>query len=131
MRRLTALLAAASVLAALPAGAQDQPAAGGDLDAGKAFYTDHCRGCHAGLIAPTLRGVVGRKIAGVADFPGYSDALKAKNSEVWSEANLGVYLTLPSVFAPGTQMNDAVAVTDPAVRANLIAYLKTLPPPAT
>lgn len=99
----------------------------GDAEAGAELYSTECRGCHSVSIAPTLRGVIGRPIASVAAFTGYSDGLKAKSSEIWSEANLDSFLTAPSAFAPGTLMVKAFA--DPQQRADVIAYIATLPPP--
>lgn len=112
-------------LFAPPAMAQESPT--GDAEAGAEFYSAECRGCHAVSIAPTLRGVVGRPIASVAAFTGYSEALKSKSGEVWSEANLNAFLAAPTAFAPGTLM--VKAIPDPQQRANVIAYIAALPPP--
>lgn len=98
-----------------------------DPEAGAETYDTVCKGCHGVSIAPTLRGVVGRPIASVASFAGYSDALKAKRSMTWTEANLDTFLTAPGTFAPGTLMTQAV--TDAQQRADLIAFLAMLPPP--
>ena len=43
---------------------------------------------------------------------------------VWDEETLDKWLTNPQAFIPGQRMNFRVA--DPADRADLIAYLKTL-----
>ncbi len=75
----------------------------------------------SGPTGPSLKGVVGRKLAALPDFA-YSPALKAKGG-VWSAANLDAFLASPVRFAPGGKM--FTAVTDPADRAHLIAYLKT------
>jgi cytochrome c len=116
------LLAAALVLFALLAQAIEP-----DAEAGAETYNTVCKGCHGVSIAPTLRGVVGRPIASVATFAGYSDALKAKSAMAWTEANLDAFLTAPGTFAPGTLMTQTIA--DAQLRADLIAYLATLPPP--
>jgi cytochrome c len=99
----------------------------GDPDAGAETYTTVCKGCHGVSIAPTLRGVIGRPIAGITTFAGYSDALKAKSAMTWTEANLDAFLTAPAAFAPGTLMTQTIP--DAQRRADLIAYLATLPPP--
>lgn len=121
-------LAALAAIAA-SAGAQVAPAPtlAGDAEAGAELYSAECRGCHAVSIAPTLRGIIGRPIASVAAFTGYSDGLKSKSGETWSEANLDTFLTAPSVFAPGTLM--VKALPDAQQRADVIAYIATLPPP--
>lgn len=124
------IASAAACLAALasPALAQEAPAPlAGDADAGAEIYGTECRGCHAVSIAPTLRGLIGRPIASVAGFGGYSDALKAKSGETWSEATVDTFLTAPQAFALGTLM--VKAIPDPQQRADIIAYIASLPPP--
>lgn len=98
-----------------------------DAEAGAEIYNTVCKGCHGVSIAPTLRGVMGRPIASVASFAGYSDALKAKSSMSWTEANLDAFLTAPATFAPGTLMTQTIP--EAQQRADLIAYLAMLPPP--
>ena len=56
----------------------------------------------------------------------YSKAVKS-SGVVWSEETLDKWLTNPQAFIPGQRMNFKVA--DPADRADLIAYLKTLTQP--
>lgn len=73
--------------------------------------------------APNLWGIVGAPKARAGWF-GYSIALKKKGGE-WSEQALDQYFAGPSAFVPGTKktMNP---IRDPAQRAELIDYLKTL-----
>ena len=104
------------------------PAQAQDAAAGKATFMGRCGACHqvetakSGPIAPSLKGVVGRKIASLTDF-NYSDALKAKGGR-WTPAGLDSFLASPMKTVPGTKMMMAVPVaTD---RANLVAYLKTV-----
>lgn len=120
-----AVLAASALLVIVAAARASDTVA--DHEAGAETYNTVCKGCHGVSIAPTLRGVVGRPIASVASFAGYSDALKAKSSMNWTEANLDAFLTAPGTFAPGTLMTQAI--TDAQQRADLIAYLAMLPPP--
>ena len=116
-------LAAAFTLAALTTAASSASAD----DVGKAMFAGRCGACHSvattksGPIAPSLKGVYGRKIASLPDFS-YSAALKAKGG-AWTASALDTFLTAPSAFAPGTKM--FIAVTSPADRAALIGYLKT------
>lgn len=98
----------------------------GDVEAGAELYAAQCKGCHTVSIAPTLRGVAERRIASVTDFGGYSPGLKAKGAETWTAANLDAFLTAPPVFAPGTRM--VMSVSDGQARADIIAYIRTLPP---
>lgn len=94
---------------------------------GKALFKIRCATCHqseaaqSGPAGPSLKGIVGRKVAALPDFS-YSSALKTKGG-VWSDAALDAFLASPVKFAPGGKMFSAV--TDSADRAHLIAYLKT------
>lgn len=127
---LAGVVAAFLAAAASSAAAQDTPAQAalaGDADAGAEIYETECRGCHAVSIAPTLRGLVGRPIASVAAFAGYSGGLKARSGDTWTEANIDLFLAGPSAFAPGTLMVKTIA--DPQQRADIIAYIASLPPP--
>jgi cytochrome c len=74
-----------------------------------------------------LRGLIGRPVASVAGFGGYSDALKARSGQTWSAASVDIFLTAPQEFAPGTLM--VKAISDPQQRADIIAYIASLPPP--
>lgn len=102
-------------------------AAEGDPDAGAELYSSVCKGCHGVSIAPTLRGVVGRHIASVESFPAYTSALKAKQDLTWTPELLDKFLQAPAQFAPGTAMTQVLP--DAQARADVIAYLATLPPP--
>ena len=53
-------------------------------------------------MAPTLKNVIGRKIAATS-FTKYSDSLKSVEG-VWTEDKLMMFLTNPQQFAPGTSM---------------------------
>lgn len=122
-----AAVCTAGALLAFTAVAQEPVQVAGDAEAGAEVYATECRGCHAVSIAPTLRGVIGRPIASVADFGGYSEGLKAKALDKWTEANIDAFLKAPGEFAPGTLMTKSI--DDAQVRADIIAYIATLPPP--
>lgn len=122
---LAAGMLGAGLAVAAPAMAQD--ALVGDAEAGAELYATECRGCHAVSIAPSLRGVIGRPAASLAGFAGYSAALKAKEGLVWSEASMNTFIADPQAFAPGSLMTKSIA--DPQQRADIIAYVASLPPP--
>jgi cytochrome c len=135
---LAAIPISLGVIIALTAGAQVPPnpegktgttaVIAGDADAGAELFESVCAECHGpAATAPTLRGVIGRRIASVESFYGYSEALKAKNSQTWTEANLNAFLKSPTDFAPGTLMYKTVP--DAKNRADLLAFIATLPPP--
>jgi cytochrome c len=110
----TLIAAAALSIVAAPAVAQPD---------GKQIFDLQCSFCHNDeTMGPTLTGVHERKIAS-APFE-WSDALKAKGDQTWTDANLDAFLKAPNEFAPGTKMQ--MAVPDDANRAAIIAYLKTL-----
>jgi cytochrome c len=92
---------------------------------GQAVFNDKCGDCHTvdppSGTAPSLKGVVGRKVASLTDFQ-YSDALKAKGG-VWTEAALDAFITDPKAYAPGTVM--FAGAPDPADRKAIIDYLKS------
>jgi cytochrome c len=114
MRLIFALLLTLSAAPALAATGQD-------------VFNDKCGDCHtvdaASGTAPSLKGVVGRKIASLSDFQ-YSDALKAKAGGAWTETTLDAFLADPKTFAPGTVMYGGAP--DPADRKAIIDYLKTV-----
>ena len=116
--RLIAAAALISAALAAPALAQDAPTTG------EGIYAQKCNACHKeGGRGPALKGVANRKIASVSGYE-YSDGLKAKASEKWTDKNLDTYLTDPKAFAPGGKM--AAKVADDAQRKLVIAYIKTL-----
>ena len=87
-----------------------------------------CAACHTvkpgqNRLGPTLYQVVGHKKASVAGFA-YSPAMKAQKG-VWSEAELDAYIANPRAKVPGTRMIYA-GMADPAKRARLIAWLKSI-----
>ena len=99
-----------------------------DASAGEGVFRN-CRSCHAledgqNGVGPHLFGVVGREVDAVAGYD-YSGALE-QSADVWSEENLFAFLQDPQGYAPGTKMSYA-GLSDPADRANLIAYLATNP----
>jgi cytochrome c2 len=107
-----------------PAGAR----AAGDAAAGQELFAANCAACHSldpndPRSGPYLKGVVGRKSAGVPDYE-YSDGMAGAN-KVWDEATLNQYLANPQAVVPGTKMLFP-GLKDDQQRADLIAYLATL-----
>lgn len=99
-----------------------------DITKGKEI-AKKCTQCHtfeengAQKIGPNLWGIVGNKIAHVADFA-YSAVFKAKEGK-WDVEELNKFIYKPRDYAPGTKMSFA-GISDDKDRANLIAYLNTL-----
>jgi cytochrome c len=113
------LLAATALLGLASAHAQDAAAGG------MAFM--QCADCHSPTgsdgVGPGLKGIFGRRAGSKAGFL-YSPALK-KSTVVWDDTALDNFLTSPQSAQPGTTMAWP-GEDDPKVRADLIAYLKTL-----
>lgn len=87
-----------------------------------------CKVCHTTqpgqhLVGPSLAGVYGRPAASAAGYP-YSAALKQAGL-TWDDATLDRFLAAPMKAVPGTRMTYA-GQPDPAVRREIVAYLKTL-----
>jgi len=125
MRRTFAFLFAPLTAAAMWSATASSASAGGDAVHGEEIYNSRCVACHspdANRVGPRHRGVIGRKAGSLPDF-NYSKAVK-NSSIVWDEQTLDKWLTNPQAFVPGQRMNFKVA--DPADRADIIAYLKTL-----
>jgi len=118
------LAAAALVLQALPASAQDAAA-------GQRVFAQ-CRACHTpdqggrNGVGPNLWGIYGSP-AGKREGFRYSANMQelAQGGLVWTEENLDKYLNNPKDLVPRGAMAFA-GVRNPEQRANLIAYLRTL-----
>ncbi len=103
--------------------------AAADIDNGKKVARK-CLACHdvkqggRNKIGPNLWGVVGADKAAREGFA-YSGALAGLGG-AWGYADLDAFLAKPKEFARGTKMAFA-GVKSPADRADLIAYLRSLP----
>jgi cytochrome c len=101
--------------------------ADGDTAKGEKIFLK-CKTCHdvekgVNKVGPSLKGIVGRKAASVADYK-YSEAVMAKAAEgvVWDEATLAAYLPDPKAFVPKTKMVFA-GLKNPEEIADLISFL--------
>lgn len=102
--------------------------AAADAAAGEKVF-GKCKACHkldgSDGTGPHLNGIVGKAKAASAGF-GYSEALLAMASDVWSPENLDAFLLNPKGYAPGTKMSFA-GLPKAEERANLIKYLEANP----
>jgi cytochrome c len=118
--RTTLTILTGAVCATLAIGAS-----GRDAERGREAFEKRCTGCHALdkiKVGPPLRGVYGRNAGKDPQFT-YSDAMK-NTSVMWNELTLDRWLTDTESIMPGNDM--AFRLNDPADRANIIAYLRTL-----
>jgi cytochrome c len=100
-----------------------------DVQLGLAIYQSKCVACHSvdeHRVGPAHAGVLGRR-AGSAKGYDYSDAL-AKSKIIWSKATLDAWLTDPEQIIAGQRMGYRLSLAQE--RADVIAYLATLRPPA-
>lgn len=102
------------------------PGAAAQQPNGEQLFQQRCQACHAtvtgkpALMAPNLRGVVGRK-AGSTDFK-YSPALKGSGF-LWTPDKLDQFLAAPMKMVPGTRM--VVSIPDVGQRKAVIGWLAT------
>jgi cytochrome c len=125
----TAAQAAGPALAAAPA--FDRATYTPDVGRGEKISAK-CKACHSfdnggpNRVGPNQWGIYGGKMAHAAGFS-YSAALteKAAAGAKWDEAALDGFLAAPRDWLPGNKMQFN-GIKDPAERADLIAWLKTL-----
>lgn len=118
-------IAFALLLALLPVSLFAQ----GNAAKGRRAFANQCASCHTPTdqnlpTGPALLGVVGRK-AGTREGFAFTEAMKGSGL-TWDTATLDKFLAAPTEVVPGTTMT--LAVTAPAARADLIAFLNTLKP---
>ncbi len=105
--------------------------ANADPKAGEAFAKTICVICHSvneggpAIIGPNLYNVVGGPHAHMAGYA-YSAAMKSKTGP-WTYEELNKWLYKPAEYAPGTKMAFP-GIPDAQLRANVIAWLRTLSP---
>ena len=122
-RRVLTVAARAHAVLVFALGASAAPAA--DAEHGKVLFVA-CAACHTerpDALAPSLKGVVGRKSAALEDFR-YSNPMKRANL-VWDEDNLRAYINDPQAKVKGNRMPYG-GLGDPKDADDVIAYLKTL-----
>ncbi len=123
MQRIGFVLAVSAVLSTTSAWAS------GDAKKGVDVFAEECGDCHSTVPGknkkgPGLVGVNGRKAGSVADFSGYSDAMK-QSGITWAPEKIDAYIAQPKKVVPGGKMKYD-GLPDAAARADVIAYLMSL-----
>jgi len=107
----------------------------GDATKGKAAFAK-CGICHQvgpgakTVVGPVLNGFVGRKAASVADYAMYSPGMKKLGADgfVWTDENIDKWIADSKAMIPDSPMALAFqGIPDAGERADIIAYLKTVP----
>ncbi len=101
----------------------------GDSKRGADVFAEECGDCHSAVPGknkkgPSLTGVNGRKAGSVADFSGYSDAMK-QSGITWAQDRIDAYIAAPKKIVPGGKMKYD-GLPDSAARADVIAYILSL-----
>lgn len=111
---------------------QSAPAvSGGNVVEGERVF-QRCFSCHSSAEedpnkkGPSLKGIVGRRIAATRGFA-YSAPMAALDASgaKWDEATLDEFLKYPTEFIKGTKMT-APPVRRETERADLITFLSTI-----
>ena len=97
-----------------------------DSVSGQSLYRE-CASCHAASknharYAPSLRGVLHRRVASDPDFD-YSPAMLATGG-AWTRERLNAFLANPGAFIPGTSMQFG-GIAEPTARDKLIEFLQS------
>ncbi|MCF3946994.1 c-type cytochrome [Acidiphilium iwatense] len=103
-----------------------------DVKKGMSFVQQQCSACHtltkggANGVGPNLYGVIGAPMFAKAGYA-FSAAAKKKAKGNWTYQKLNEWLVDPQTYVPGTHMS-YTGIKNDAVRADAIAYLRTLSP---
>ncbi len=128
-RRLGRLAAGPAAAFGLAVAATVAPARADDAALGAKLFQAQCAVCHTTIPeyhkeGPSLAGVYGRRAGTAPFFAGYK-SLKG-STVVWNDHTLDAWLADPRAFGDGKDTKMTVKVDDPAQRAALISYLRTL-----
>ena len=116
------------VALALPLMAATTARAAEDDDKGLLAFNGACGTCHTlrdgdNRLGPTLHGIMGRKAGAITTYGNYTTSMK-DSGLTWDEATLDKFIENPESVVPGNGMKPYAGTTDPAVRAQIIGFLK-------
>ncbi len=100
-------------------------------DEGQATFNNHCRTCHSikegdNRLGPSLHKIVGAKAGSRPGYDFFSQGL-ASSGIVWDEATLDKFIANPEAVIRNNNMKPYKGITDPAVRKQIIEFLKSQP----
>jgi len=101
---------------------------------GRSAFNNTCRTCHSiregdNRLGPSLHGIVGDKAGTEPGYAAYSAAMRSSGI-VWDEQTLDRFIENPEAVVPNNNMKPFAGITNPQVRRQIIAYLKTLETPS-
>ena len=105
------------------------PVRGVAATAGPEAFNSNCRTCHStqpgdNRLGPSLNKVIGRKAGTAPGYSNYSNSLKT-SAITWDETTLDKFIAAPDAVVPNNNMKPFNGVRDAAVRAKIIAFLKS------
>jgi cytochrome c len=102
--------------------AQENPKKGADI------FAEECGDCHSASgknkKGPSLIGLNGRHAASVAEYTGYSDAMK-QSVITWTPEKIDAYIAQPKKVVSGGKMKYD-GLNDAKARADVISYVLSL-----
>jgi len=104
-------------------------------EASPSAFNNHCRTCHTvkegdNRLGPSLHNIVGAKAGSSSGYPNYSQSMKGSD-HVWDEATLDKFIENPEQVVPNNNMKPYKGIGDPAVRKQIVDYLKSQGAPAS
>lgn len=111
----------------LKTAAAETAAPAGDGAGGQDAFNNACRTCHStkpgdNRLGPSLASIVGKKAGSESGYQ-YSPSLKG-SGVTFDEAMLDKFITNPDSVVPGNNMKPYTGISDAAVRAKIIGFLK-------
>jgi len=98
-------------------------------DEGQIAFNNHCRTCHTtkegdNRLGPSLHKILGRKAGSSSGYDAYSEGMRSSGI-TWDEATLEKFIADTDSVIPNNNMKPFKSVTDPAVRKQIVEYLKS------
>lgn len=94
-----------------------------------ATFNNHCRTCHSiregdHRVGPSLHNIHGAKAGASSGYANYSQGLKSSGL-TWDDATLDKFIENPDQVIPNNNMKPYTGIDDPAVRQQIVDYLRS------